>query len=78
MRYTFSIPQPFERFAQIEMEITGPFVNGAVELVLPSWRPGRYELGNFAKNIRQFKPFSMDGNILEFKKISKDRWLVFG
>ncbi|MFM8950282.1 MAG: M61 family peptidase, partial [Bacteroidota bacterium] len=44
----------------------------------PSWRPGRYELGNFAKNIRQFKPFSMDGNLLEFKKISKDRWLVFG
>jgi len=78
MRYTFSIPKPFERFAQIEMEITGPFVNGEVELVLPSWRPGRYEMGNFSKNIRQFKPLDSEGNLLEFKKISKDRWLVSG
>jgi predicted metalloprotease with PDZ domain len=60
------------------MEIGGPFQNGTLELVLPSWRPGRYELGNFAKNIRFFKPYDDGGNLLEFKKISKDRWLIDG
>ncbi|MFM7079885.1 MAG: M61 family metallopeptidase [Bacteroidota bacterium] len=77
MRYTFSIPQPFERFAKISFEVSGPFSNGELELVLPSWRPGRYEMGHFARNIRAFRPFDVAGNLLEFKKISKDRWVVF-
>jgi predicted metalloprotease with PDZ domain len=77
MRYTFSIPQPFERFAKICFEVSGPFNDGELELVLPSWRPGRYEMGHFARNIRGFRPYDVAGNLLEFKKISKDRWVVF-
>lgn len=77
MRYTFSIPRPFERFAKILLEVPGPFKNGELELVIPSWRPGRYEMGHFARNIRSFKPYDVAGNLLEFKKISKDRWVVF-
>ncbi|MCH2225070.1 MAG: PDZ domain-containing protein [Crocinitomicaceae bacterium] len=43
---------------------------------LPSWRPGRYELGNFAKNVRNFKVFDQNRVPLEFRKIKKDRWVV--
>lgn len=47
-----------------------------IELQFPAWRPGRYELGNFAKNIKSFKVFDANGNPLAFKKIKKDAWLV--
>ncbi len=43
---------------------------------LPAWRPGRYELGNFAKNVRDFKAFDTEGNKLPVVKRSKDSWLI--
>jgi predicted metalloprotease with PDZ domain len=47
-----------------------------VLLQLPSWRPGRYELGNFAKNIRAWKVVDENGVVLSFRKTSKDAWIV--
>ncbi len=49
---------------------------GGVELQLPAWRPGRYELGNFAKNIKGFEAFSNDGIPLTYLKINNDKWLI--
>ncbi len=43
---------------------------------LASWRPGRYELGNFAKNIKNIRFFSDQKKPLRYHKISKDTWLV--
>lgn len=43
---------------------------------LPSWRPGRYELGNFAKNVRNFKVFDESNTPLPFQKVTRDRWKV--
>jgi predicted metalloprotease with PDZ domain len=43
---------------------------------LPSWRPGRYELGNFAKNIKNFKVLNDEKQQVAFKKITKDSWEV--
>lgn len=45
-------------------------------IFLPSWRPGRYELGNFAKNIKGFKVCDEQGKSLPFTKITKDCWQV--
>lgn len=45
-------------------------------LQLPAWRPGRYELGNFAKNIQQFAVTDEMGKALKFEKKTKDSWLV--
>ena len=47
-----------------------------VELQLPAWRPGRYELQHFAKNIQRFDIVDGEGNPLAFNKITKDRWRV--
>ena len=47
-----------------------------VELQLPAWRPGRYELQQFAKNIQRFEVLDGEGNPLRFHKITKDRWRV--
>ncbi len=60
----------------------------SIELQLPAWRPGRYELQNFAKNIQRFEvyrtpSFSGEGEGRQpllggviFHKITKDRWLI--
>ena len=47
-----------------------------VNIQLPSWRPGRYELGNFAKNIRSFQVEDKNGNPLPFQKLTKDLWSI--
>lgn len=70
----FSAQQPSQQFVRITCEFN---VDGdQTELQLPSWRPGRYELGNFAKNVRNFKVFDENANPLKFNKITKDRWRV--
>ncbi|WP_317163999.1 M61 family metallopeptidase [Acidiluteibacter ferrifornacis] len=43
---------------------------------MTAWRPGRYELGNFAKNIQKWNAFDTDGNELPSKKLTKDLWEV--
>ncbi|UZR95851.1 M61 family metallopeptidase [Chondrinema litorale] len=43
---------------------------------LPSWRPGRYELQNFAKNVRDFIANDVEGNTLSYLKTNKDTWIV--
>lgn len=53
---------------QIEEEVT--------YLQLPAWRPGRYELGNFAKNIRKFTVQDAEETPLPFQKVAKDRWEI--
>ncbi|MFT5777971.1 MAG: putative metalloprotease with PDZ domain [Crocinitomicaceae bacterium] len=45
-------------------------------LQLPSWRPGRYELGNFAKNLRNLRVFDEQNQLLSTKKVTKDSWEV--
>ncbi len=43
---------------------------------LPAWRPGRYELGNFAQNIAKWRAYNEKNELLPFKKITKDLWEV--
>jgi predicted metalloprotease with PDZ domain len=75
IHYKVSTVHPHRHF--ITLEALFP-VDGRNELILqlPSWRPGRYELGNFAKNIRGWKVTSAEGKELTFEKTSKDTWRV--
>lgn len=61
----------------IEIEFIADKVSGpVVDICLPAWRPGRYELGNFAKNIQRWSAYDEKGNVLKSRKASKDRWQV--
>ena len=75
MKYTISIDQPQQQYIQITA-----FFHSALDTLefhLPSWRPGRYELGNFAKNVKDLRVFDVDSKKrLEINKISKDCWQV--
>lgn len=75
MKYTFSYQNPSRHYLDIavEAETKG---EETLQFQLPAWRPGRYELGNFAKNIQQWEAFDENGNSLTSKKITKDLWEV--
>lgn len=75
MRYTIKHTAPHLRYISIEA-IIDDIENGLINIQLPAWRPGRYELGNFAKNVRNFKVEDENGNALPFNKITKDLWEI--
>ncbi len=75
MNYKIYSKNKSSHFIDIECSIENIQTN-EVELQLPAWRPGRYELQNFAKNIQIFEVFDEKGQKLQTSKISKDRWKV--
>ena len=69
-KFTFSIENPSQQYIQISAQFN---VTEDVTFVqLPSWRPGRYELGNFAKNVRNFVVLDQSNQKLDFQKANKD------
>ncbi len=53
-----------------------PIKKSETILKISAWRPGRYELGDFAKNVRNFKVFNIEGEPIEFQKTDKSSWLI--
>jgi predicted metalloprotease with PDZ domain len=75
VQYKISYENPQERFLQIEClfeELQDTFL----EVHLPAWRPGRYELQNYAKNVHHFKATSPQGTPLEVRKTNKNTWKI--
>jgi predicted metalloprotease with PDZ domain len=48
-----------------------------LELILPDWRPGRYELTNYAANIGKIQAYDQYGSELETSKKEKNKWAIF-
>lgn len=73
--YTLSAPRSHTKF--LEFEAVFP-TEGAqeIELRLPVWRPGRYELGYFARNIQRLTASGEDGGSLRCTKTSHSSWLI--
>lgn len=75
MKYIVSYQKPNNHYIDIEYIIDN--VNsGTLQVQLPAWRPGRYELGNFAKSIQKWEAFDNNGTTLSLKKVTKDLWEV--
>ncbi|GAB2641827.1 PDZ domain-containing protein [Emticicia sediminis] len=75
MNYKIYSKNKSSHFIDIECSIENIQTN-EIELQLPAWRPGRYELQNFAKNIQLFEVFDEKSQKLKTSKITKDRWKV--
>lgn len=75
MNYYFSFSNPQSKYIDIEfmVDVIG---DDTTLICAPAWRPGRYELGNFAKNIQQWKAYNEKGKPLKFYKTDKNSWLV--
>jgi len=75
IKYIFFQKNPASHYVYIDMHIEN--VNSdTLQLQLPSWRPGRYELGNFAKNVKRVEMFDESGKTLSYHKKTKDLWEV--
>lgn len=75
VKYSLSFNQPQHRFIDVIVRIPAE-KRKSVEVQLPAWRPGRYELGNFAKNVRRFAVTNEQGHALPFEKQNKDSWKI--
>lgn len=67
MRFKISYQKPLAHFLSIELaidQVKEPFL----EVQLPAWRPGRYELQHYAKNIRSIKVYNGLGKLLPLQK----------
>jgi predicted metalloprotease with PDZ domain len=74
VKYSFSCENPSQQY--ISISATFKVAHDVTIVHLPSWRPGRYELGNFAKNIKGFKVFDQNNKKVDFKKLTKDSWEI--
>lgn len=75
MQYTISYQNPHNHFIDIEAKVDASSTDRLM-FRLPAWRPGRYELANFAKNIQKWEVTDGNGNALQCRKVTKDRWEV--
>ncbi|MCF8276621.1 MAG: PDZ domain-containing protein [Flavobacteriales bacterium] len=73
--YKLIYAEPHRHFVDVELTVS-ELNQEKVQLQLPAWRPGRYELGNFAKNVQRFAAFNASGQELKFRKLTKDLWEV--
>lgn len=75
VHYKIAYESPQERFLQIECQLED-LKGSFLEVHLPAWRPGRYELQNYARNIHHFKATDLQGTPLIVKKIKKNTWRI--
>ena len=75
IRYKVKGGLPHHRF--INFVALFPSQGETTTIQLPVWRPGRYELGNFAKNVRGWKAYNADtGELLLWNKTTPHTWKV--
>ena len=75
IKYNISYKLPHRHLVDFELSA---LTNGVkkMQFQLSAWRPGRYELADFAQNIINWQVYDDKGEKLYFKKITKDLWEV--
>ncbi|WP_111671723.1 M61 family metallopeptidase [Algoriphagus litoralis] len=73
IRFTIRCKNPVSQFVQLELELNVK-ESGSVKLQLPAWRAGRYQLANFAQNLRNLSIFDPHTKPIDAVKSSKDCW----
>lgn len=71
IRYQISYDNPLSHFIKVKLCFDAESKES--ELKLPAWRPGRYQVQNFAKNLKNLV-ISQNGKTLVCEKTSKDSW----
>lgn len=75
MHYTIQVSDAQNHFITLTWKIEH-IHQDRILIQLPSWRPGRYELQNYAKNIRNFSIVANNLGPVPFRKLTKDCWEV--
>lgn len=75
LQYKVSSYNPVSHYLQIQCKFRLK-EQESIDLVLPSWRPGRYEGANYIKNIRDFEIVDSSGKSIPYQKTSVNTWQV--
>jgi len=75
IKFTLYQKNPASHYIYIDLE-TETLGAERMYLQLPAWRPGRYELVNFAKNIKKPEAFGDNNQLLKIRKLGKDLWEI--
>ncbi len=73
-KFTFNADNHSQQFVKIKAEFKTALDETILQL--PAWRPGRYELANFAKNMRDFKVLDVNNKQIKAEKSTKDQWVI--
>ncbi|MBN8725820.1 MAG: M61 family metallopeptidase [Acidobacteria bacterium] len=73
--YTIAWQQANSHLFEIVIQVD---TNGAEKLdfALPNWRPGRYLIQNYARNVQEFSVSNEKGEPLDWEKANKSTWQV--
>lgn len=74
IKYHFSAPNPANQFVKIVLSFQNSYPT-KVKLQLPAWRAGRYQIADFAKNIKNLIVLDQSGQTVPFKKEAKNLWI---
>jgi predicted metalloprotease with PDZ domain len=74
MKYQIKFDNANQQF--IDFTVTLKVSEKETLIQLPTWRPGRYQEADFAKNVKGFKVFDDNGKLINFKKTDKTSWLI--
>jgi predicted metalloprotease with PDZ domain len=59
-----------------DIQLTIKSISETIQLQLPAWRPGRYELQNFSRNIPNLKAYNIKNEEISCTKITRDKWEI--
>lgn len=73
--YRISITQPQHHLAEVEVQFPKSS-QSSIDVQLPDWRTGRYEILDLANGVRFFDAKSQSGQSQKWEKIDKNTWRV--
>ncbi|MEO0403412.1 MAG: M61 family peptidase, partial [Bacteroidota bacterium] len=76
IKYHISYKHPHSRIVRFQAEF--PVVSDSMTIQLPTWRPGRYEIGNFAKYLMGICYRDGDQNTLQSVQQNNHSWELNG
>ncbi|MBK8550658.1 MAG: M61 family metallopeptidase [Ignavibacteria bacterium] len=78
--YTVSMPFPSNHLFEVEISIENysSSPDNYIDLSLPAWRSGRYNIINFSSGVQDFSAEDETGSKLSWNKTDKDTWRVQG
>jgi len=73
--YTIGWQQANSHLFEITIE-TSSQGSDTLDLALPNWRPGRYLIQNYARNVQEFSVSDDKGQTLNWEKVDKSTWRI--
>jgi predicted metalloprotease with PDZ domain len=74
VRHEVSFPERDNQYVRVTS--TWPVGGSSVELAMPSWTPGSYLIRDFAAQVEDLQARGPEGQLLDVRKTSKNRWRI--